>query len=85
MQKERPTSRKLLNERAQKYWGEKQKTMLTRHYDQTVKIENAQRWVCKIKICGAVIATSTEYTNQKDALEEASLRALGWMDDNDYR
>jgi Double-stranded RNA binding motif len=78
-------ARTRLNERAQKYWGEKHKKMLTRDFEQTVTTPDDQRWVCTIKIEGVVVATSVEHRNQKDANEEASLRALGWMSENGYR
>jgi hypothetical protein len=73
-----------LNERAQKHWGETHKTMLKREFEQTVAIVNDQRWVCSIKIDGVVVARSVEHRNQKDANEEASMQALGWMNENGY-
>jgi hypothetical protein len=79
------SARQRLNERAQKYWGDKHKKMLTKDFEQTVAIENDQRWVCNIKINGALVARSVEHTNQGRANEEASLHALGWMDENGWR
>lgn len=78
-------ARQRLNERAQKYWGDKHKRMLTRDFEQTVAIENDQRWVCVIRINGEVVGRSVEHTNQRAANEEASLRALGWMNENGLR
>jgi hypothetical protein len=77
-------ARARLNERAKKYWGEKCKTMLKKDFEQTVTIVNDQRWVCSIKIDGVVVARSVEHRNQRDANEEASMQALGWMNENGY-
>jgi hypothetical protein len=78
-------ARQRLNERAQKYWGEKHKNMVTKEFEQTVAIAHDQRWVCTIKIDGALAGKSGEHRNQTDANEEASLRALGWMNEKGYR
>jgi Double-stranded RNA binding motif len=78
-------ARTRLNERAQRNWGDRHNEVLTRDFKQTVVIEHDQRWVCIIKINGVEVARSVEHRNKKAADEEASLCALGWMNENSLR